>query len=329
MSQLQGVKNFMQYQGTLRATLVLCSRMFGSKFRDAAPVAGQPPIVAKALSLPPPLSLRAGGPLSSHPPQLPELPFAPHQPKTATEKLVQLSSTILTQADIEYAAVPKLQTNDKRPRRQSPVQNFSLPTFHPTQPRRMTRYYASAFTPEEKVALAEGEENHNLKSWTEKDLIFHEETLKDLRPTNVSTGPDEQVCIIPVVIVTDGQEARTHKQQLFHKLYKSRVSSAPAVPQAVSGTFAQERAHVLAASRTASTGSYFSNNHRPVSYRPPYPSASGARFRSPLANEVSHYQPRQQVTFDSILVPHRSGEGETYQSKQNAHLQKAKKTMGI
>jgi hypothetical protein len=271
----------------------------------------------------------AGGPLSSHPPQLPDLQFAPRQSSTAIEERVELSSTILTQADIEYAAVPDPQTNNKRAHRLSPSRNFSLPNFHPMQPPKMARYYASALTHDENAALAEGQKNHNLKSWTAKDLILHKEAMKAIKPTNLYLGSDEQVCIIPVIVVTDGQKARTHKQQLYHKLHKSRVSSAPAVQQTTNGQITQERAQVLAASRTASSGGYFATKHRPVSYRPPYPSASGARVRSPLANEANHYQLRKDVTFDGILVPHRSGKGETYRKEQDAGSKKAKRNTGI
>ncbi|KAF3040427.1 hypothetical protein E8E11_006178 [Didymella keratinophila] len=172
----------------------------------------------------------------------------------------------------------------------------------------MARYYTFTLSHDEKAALAEGQKNDNLKSWTAKDLILHEEALKDIKPTNLSIGPNEQ---------------------LYHKLHKSRVNSAPAVQQTANGPVAQERAKVFAASRTTSDGGYFAPKHRPVSYRPPHPPSSGVRVRSPLANEVSYYQPRKHVTFDGILVPHGSGKGETYPNGQDAHVKKAKKTTGI
>lgn len=274
-----------------------------------------------------------GGPLSLHPPQLPDLPFEVRQSnavdRSITEGLVQLSSTILTQADIEYAAVPEPPTNNKRRCRQSPARNFSLPTFHPTQPRTMTRYYPSALTPDDKTALAQGEQNHNLKSWTPKDLILQEETRKDLAPTNVYIGLDKQVCIIPSIIITDGQDQRAHIKQLAYKYHTSRCSSAPTVPPKEIGPIAQERAYCFAAGHTVSNGSYFVNNQRPMSYRPPHPLTAGARVRSPLANEVSISRPREEVTFDRILVPHRFGKGETYRDGQDGKLKKAKKTLGI
>ena len=333
VSQPQGLNITFQSQGTLRVTLLLSLKMICSNFQEAAPVAGRLPNAAQALSLQSQLSgrprSRAGGPLSSHPPQLPDLPFAPRHYSAATEERVELSSTILTQADIEWTDVPEPPANNKRSHQPTPVRNFSLPTFHPKQPRKMARYYASALTHDEKTALAEGQKNHNLKSWTAKHLILHEEALKDIKPTNLYIGPDEEVCIIPVIIVTDGQKARTHKQQLCHKLHKLRVSSAPAVQQAVSGPIAQERAQVFAASRSTSDGGYFATTHRPVSYRPPHPASSGVRVRSPLANEVSHYEPRKDVTFDGILVPHRSGKGEAYLEQENVRSKKAKRKMGI
>jgi hypothetical protein len=176
-------------------------------FRDAAPVAVRLPNAAKGLALQPQLNgrprLGAGGPLSQHPPQLPGLPFASHQSSTTLEERVEQSSTSLTQVDIEYAAVPEPPTNSDRSHRPSPFRKFSLPFYHPMQPRKIARYYASALTHDEKTALAEGQKNHNLKSWTAKDLILHEEALKDNKPTNLFISPDEQVCIIPMIIVTD------------------------------------------------------------------------------------------------------------------------------
>lgn len=221
MSQLKGLNNILQSKGMLQATLVLSMMILCSKSQDAFPVARRPPNAEKALSLQSQLSGRpretSGGPLSSHPPQPPDLLFAPCQSSTATEESIQLSSTILAQADSEDAAVPVPPTYNKRARRPPLVRNFNLPMFYPVQPREMTRYYASALTHDEKTALAEGQKNHNQKSWTAKDLILHREALKDLKPTIVYTGSDEQVCIIPVIIVTDGKNARTHKQQVYHK----------------------------------------------------------------------------------------------------------------
>lgn len=320
MSQTQGMNSNFQSQRMLRTTLVLSLKIICSMFQDAAPVVVRLPNAAKGLSLQLQLNgrrrLRAGGPLSQHPPRLPDLPFASHQSSTTVEERVEQSSTSLTQVDIEYAAVPEPPTNSERSHRPSPVRNFSLPFYHPMQPRKIARYYASALTHDEKTALAEGQKNHNLKSWTAKDLILHEEALKDNKPTNLFIGPDEQVCIILMLIVTDGQKARTPKQQLYHKLHKLLVSSAPAVQQAVSGPIAQECAQVFAASRSTSDGSYFATKHRSVSYRPPHPASSRVRVRSPFANEVGHYQPRKDITFDEILVPHRSGKVRRIASKR-------------
>jgi hypothetical protein len=107
-----------------------------------------------------------------------------------------------TQANIEYATASEQRANNKRRRRKSPVRNFSLPTNHPDQPRTMNRYYASALTPIDKATLARGDENHNIRSWTLKDVVSFEEARKELLPTNLYIGPDKRVCIIPVIIVT-------------------------------------------------------------------------------------------------------------------------------
>lgn len=68
----------------------------------------------------------------------------------------------------------------------------------------MVRYYASALTSGDRDALARGDENHNLKSWTSRDLVLYEEARRELIPTTMYVGPGRKVCVIPFVVVTDG-----------------------------------------------------------------------------------------------------------------------------
>ncbi|XPS71986.1 hypothetical protein M3J09_004154 [Ascochyta lentis] len=57
----------------------------------------------------------------------------------------------------------------------------------------MTRYYATALTSTDKAALARGDENHNLKSWTPKDMILYEELRKSLVSNKLYIGPEKKV----------------------------------------------------------------------------------------------------------------------------------------
>ena len=192
-----------------------------SQTHTIAPVAERPSLVTKSLSHQPQLlelSLRVhGDPLTSRPPRLPDLSFALQRSNavrhSATNESVQLSPVILTQAEFEAAAVPEPPANS----RQSPVRKFNLSTHHLKQLRVMARYYVSALTLDDHVALTQGEENHNHKSWTSKDMVLFEELRKEIMPTNMYIGPDKHVCIIPVIIVTQGQDERTHTRQLFHE----------------------------------------------------------------------------------------------------------------
>ena len=302
MQSLAHLLKTLHSQAMLQATSIVFVKMYFSKSQTVSPITGRPSPTPKPLSLPPQLFqlpfLVGGGPLSSHPPQFPDLPFTLRRANALrysapTVNIPQLSATISTQADIQDATVPHLPANNNRRRRQSPVRNFSLPTYHPEQPYTMSRYYATALTSEDRIALAQGIKNHNLKRWTPKNLILHEEARKDLMPAHTYIGPDDQVCIIPVIIVTDGPNSRTHAKQLSQKLHTQRSSSAPSLPPP-DGPIARARAR--AHSRTASSGSYFAQNHHGKPTPRPsgpykYASISQCRVRSPLANEVNSYKP--------------------------------------
>ncbi|KAJ4353128.1 hypothetical protein N0V95_003662, partial [Ascochyta clinopodiicola] len=56
----------------------------------------------------------------------------------------------------------------------------------------MPRYYASALTPTDHAALARGEKNHNLQSWTPKDLVLHAELKRKLVPVNLHLNVDNK-----------------------------------------------------------------------------------------------------------------------------------------
>lgn len=328
--------NIIQSQCTLWATLLLPVKKLCSKFQTTALTTSRLPVAAaKPLSLRPqpttPPRQVAGDPVPSHSTQPILLDPADNMRLRTVEPPLRLTSTILTRADIQDAAVPQLLTNSEQLRPQSSSRSFSPSSSHVKQLRRMTRYYASALKPDEKVVLSRGDQNHNLKRWTEVDLILHKGGLKDLAPKDVYIGPDEQVCIIPVIIVTDGEKARTHKQQVFHKFHRLRISSEPAMKQATDGPIARERAYFVEASRVARLSSHTANYHQPqpVSYQSPPPSTASFRARSPLVHEVGRYRPRKEVTFDSILAPQQSSKVEMYRNEQPGFFQRAKKTLGI
>lgn len=127
--------------------------------------------------------------MSSQPPQLPNLPFVLRRSnavrrKAANARPAQLSSMSSMQASTKSSTEPEQLVNNSRKHQHPPARNFSLPTHHAKQPRTMARYYAFTLSSNDKVALARGDKNHNLKSWTPKDLILFEETRKDLAPAN-------------------------------------------------------------------------------------------------------------------------------------------------
>ena len=68
----------------------------------------------------------------------------------------------------------------------------------------MTRYYTSALTSADRLALARGDKNHNLRPWTPKDALIYEEARKDLMPTNTYVRLPKKVCIAPVTVVAKG-----------------------------------------------------------------------------------------------------------------------------
>ncbi|KAJ8108411.1 hypothetical protein OPT61_g8191 [Boeremia exigua] len=318
--QLECHNSTLQSKSKLQATPPLSVKMHHSKTDMVSSTLDK----SRLLFVPqlPELSfLVNGGPLTSHPPQLPEPPSTLRRSNAVrvppTTNSAQMSSTILTATDIESAAVPEPPANhdNNRRRRQSPVRNFSLPTHHPEQPRTAARYYTSALSEDEHAALARGDINHNLISWTQKDLTLAQQSSRDLMPLQMYAGPDNQTCIIPLIIVTEGQSQGTHIRQLRQQLHASRPGGAPSCLPVQSGPIARARAQ--ANSRTADD--YFSGNHRPISCRPSRQVfADESHARSFLANEVTTYRPSRQTTFGTFLTPHPSGKGEVYRDSQNA-----------
>lgn len=270
--------------------------------------AAEPPLVdSRSASLPPQLpevSFPSIDSASADPPRIPELHFSLRRSNAvrrsatftnAGDSSPQSQSTAHTELD--HTAQP---AKNGISRRSSPSRNYSLPIYQPKQPWATTRYYALNLTPIDRVALARGDQNHNHKLWTPKDVRMYEEGLIDLMPTNRYKGPDGQMHMVPHIVVTNGRNERAHKKQLRVCL------RAPPTSALV------DNARELA----ASSGSYFAQtlNRRPR----PFSSISASRVRSPLAVELTAYTYSPEVTFDGFLTPHPSGKGEVYRESEDA-----------
>lgn len=64
----------------------------------------------------------------------------------------------------------------------------SVPYSLATGPSRSTRYYSHALSDEDKLALAQGELNHNLQTWAPEDLVKHHESRKSLVPQGIGAN---------------------------------------------------------------------------------------------------------------------------------------------
>lgn len=164
-------------------------------------------------------------------PQLRGRPFALRRSNAVryapTKDFVYLSPTVLTQSHIEDVAVPEFQNQNSRLQQGPVVQNFNSTTHHSRKPRVMARYYEKALSTEDRVALARGEKNHNLKSWTPKEMVIYGDTRQDFTTSNTCVGYNKQEFWMPVITVTEGRTIRTHIEQLRHQLNALRVSRVP------------------------------------------------------------------------------------------------------
>ncbi|KZM21527.1 uncharacterized protein EKO05_0006277 [Ascochyta rabiei] len=224
-----------------------------SQTQTVAPVTQRPLTTTPSLSLRPQVPeppFQAADPPSSQPPQLPKLPFSLRRSNAVRRSIAAAPTTeaspqLCTQATTEYGAASEAASKQQR-RRQSPVRNFSLPTYHPKQPRSLARYYATALTRTDQAALARGAKNHNLRSWTPEEGILHARLRRNLVPTHLHMGADRKVRILPVIIVTKGQDESAHMRQLSHTSPVSRSRSGPSIsPPAPVG---QDGVHGRAAS---------------------------------------------------------------------------------
>jgi hypothetical protein len=222
----------------------------------------------------------------------------------------------------------------------------------PPKPPKKGRYYSQALSEEDKQALAYGEQNHNLKAYTTQDMAMHHESRKALVPHGsgvdqlrkmealASIEKDKQDSqrklskkvrrfAVPALLRFKSKEVNgsinndTHNAQASRSMYDLRSPPTPASPQ-LSRTFSFDMtpptlarsAHV----RATSSGDYFSR--RPVSQSAistaSPSSGTSPRVRSPLVPSASQHRHNPNTTFDSFLVPHKSGKGEAFRGASNA-----------
>jgi hypothetical protein len=227
------------------------------------------------------------------------------------------------------------------------------------------RYYSYALSEEDKDALTRGEKNHNLKSYTPKDLIMHHESRKELVPAGAINKLDKVDALAHIerakkysqqalgkkvrdtaklpwfrLVNEDEVDSRlTYQSQAFQSMSNLRSSNTPApqlpsaspLPLTMSRVFSFDTLPPAPPRsshiRATSSGDYFSRPIRRQPSRTPLPLSSGTsyRVRSPLATDFSSHHVNPNATFDAFLVPHKSGKGEVVRGTANA--KKAKDSM--
>ncbi|OAK97973.1 hypothetical protein IQ06DRAFT_357124 [Phaeosphaeriaceae sp. SRC1lsM3a] len=220
----------------------------------------------------------------------------------------------------------------------------SLFPFTPVpKPSSSTRYYRHALSSEGKAALCRGELNHNLQVYSPDDIIKHHESRKSLVPQGVGANKLHKMEAFAKI-----EEDKQHSQRAFDEkasqsMYDLCSSNAPApldlqrtpelppistLRRKFSGEETQALASLHKNVHTASRVDYLS--HHP---RTEMPSSSTSRISSriprPLSNTDTAHQFSQNTTFDTFLVPHKSGKGEAYRNALNAKEVKNEKAPAL
>ncbi|KAH4043769.1 hypothetical protein HBI40_198320 [Parastagonospora nodorum] len=200
------------------------------------------------------------------------------------------------------------------------------------------RYYDHALSKGDHDALIMGELNHNLRAYTPRDLVIHHESRKELVPQGIA-GTDK-LGEMEAFAKIEQEKQHSHQvqernlvSQSMYDLNAARTRAASKrltiVPPGVSRQFSFQAIPPamsrLSHIRSASGDDYFSS--RPVSHRqpssPPSSGFSTPRVRSPLAPQPSAHRHNLSATFDSFLVPHKSGKGEAFRGTPTAKKPKA------
>lgn len=232
----------------------------------------------------------------------------------------------------------------------------SLHQHHTEQDIKKGRYYSYALSEEDKQALSVGEKNHNLKEWAPKDLLKYQASRVDLVPHCANRGDmiasvledwlqsekllENQVSgfwgtqsmkmtpVPPARMVTYRKQTHRAASQSMVDL---RASSTPiSTPSPLSPTplspqsLQVSRSYLNTHSRNVSVGDYFgprpalspSARHSNASTLTNTTAASRTRNRR-MPRRQPH-QRKEDVTFDTFLVPHTSGKGEAYRGADNA-----------
>ncbi|KAH6870202.1 hypothetical protein BKA58DRAFT_315313 [Alternaria rosae] len=222
-----------------------------------------------------------------------------------------------------------------------------MSVFSWEEPAPRPRYYAQALSVEDLKALAQGEKNHNLQEWSSERLVTHHEGQEALVPRampmvekmNALADIEHDMLQSQRAAVKtkekDDEYIHTHFWRSSQSTYDLCSSMLPpslpqSTPTAPSEEYGAPRHRRYSHTRAASSGDYFSQPSGPrtsayntrrisplASPSGPSSSSSSTRVRSPLKQGVL-FRADPEATFDSFLVPHKSGKGEVLADSKNA-----------
>lgn len=235
-----------------------------------------------------------------------------------------------------------------------PMLDLSLKNLH-----KLPRYY-TALSDDDMQALSRGIKNHNLKTWSPEDTIKYHEARKNLIPlvmpkvekmnaladiehdrqyaqrAMTTDGSVRPAFLLPAIRVIDcnnkeqGDAASSSRSSLSSPMNTPGTSS----PQPTSlHTRASITGDTSPPIDHRSYNLYHHHRRRHISplASPSSSSSSGPssspHIRSPLAPQVP-FRINPDVTFDSFLVPHKSGKGEILPGATNKSKSKSKSKVG-
>lgn len=247
------------------------------------------------------------------------------------------------------------------------------PYTPPPESSKAARYYSHALSNEDRLALAQGELNHNLQTWAPEDLVKHHESRKLLVPQGVGANKlrkmeafakieeekkhsqralDKKVrgkALLPSFHLTNdkGQQGYiAYHPQASQSMYDLRSASTlvpqpsrhvPASPTPVRTlrrkySWEPEQApsnpHQNVRTAGGIDSGYSSFQPGPEKLLTPSSRTSNrvpsSRVFNPLLNKDTAQQHDPDMTFDTFLVPHKSGKGEAYRGSNNAKIVRAK-----
>ncbi|KAL5116225.1 hypothetical protein ACEQ8H_005890 [Pleosporales sp. CAS-2024a] len=180
------------------------------------------------------------------------------------------------------------------------------------------RYYEQALAPDDKHALAQGEHNHNLKTYSKHAVVKHYDARKELVPRGY--GPDNTSLKDKKQQVKRQPLAQPSGSRLSRKL------SFDTAPEILSiRSHARHVSHVDSCSSLSAPQSALPT---PPASGPPSPMPWPIVPRSSIATLASTHSHNPGASFDAFLVPHKSGKGETIRGSANAKKEKPPKKCG-